>query len=128
MAQIDRHPIVPIGGRDRIEGVAVVVAGVVDEYVAAAELCDQIVEAGGIGAQVGDVARRETRRDGRIGAPRDESLARRGLDVAESDRGALPCEAPDDPLASPGAAAAADTALAPTAGVAGGSEARGGGT
>src|SRR3546814_11988001 len=57
MAQIDRHPIVPIGGRARIEGVAVVVAGVVDEYVAAAELRDQIVQAGGVGATGGGVGR-----------------------------------------------------------------------
>src|SRR3546814_14660444 len=76
-------------------------------------------EAGGIGAQVGEVARRETRRDGRIGEPRDERLARRGLDVDESDRGALPCEALDDPFAYPGAAAADDDALARKAGVAG---------
>src|SRR3546814_19703290 len=98
MAQIDRHPIVPIGGRDRIEGVAVVVAGVVDEYVAAAELCDQIVVAGGIGAQVGDVARRETRRDGPSGQPRDAHLARRGLDVDERAPGALPRATLEQPL------------------------------
>ena len=112
MLEVHRHPLVPIGGGDIIERMAIIARRVVDQHVAATELGDQLFDLEPVIGAIGDVAAQEVRRDFGIREPPDELFARAFLNVDKGDGRALSDEGFHHRLTNAGAATA-DDHLAP---------------
>ena len=95
----------------------VVIGGIVDQGIAAAQLIDERGDLRAVIRAIGDVALLENRLDRRSGKPIYQRFARLFLEVDEGDSRTLPNEAFDDSFADPRSAAADDHPLAAQAGV-----------
>ena len=102
--EIDGHALVPIRFRHVEHGMAIVVRGVVDEHVAAAQPVDHTGERVRIAIDLRDVAAFEHGRDGRVLQAIDQRLAGLFLHVHEGDGAALAGETFDQPFSDAGAA------------------------
>ena len=114
VAEIDVHPLVPIGGRDVGDRVAIVVAGIVDQHVHAAQRFLHVGEHPRDRVEVGQVQPAEQRHMRRACAQPLDQRQRFGLgNVDEGDLRTLPYERLDQPRADPRSATGHDHA--PTA-------------
>ena len=117
MAQIHRHPLVPIGWRDLLDRVAIIIGGIVDQDVDAAQLRFDLRHHRLHGVDVAQVDRVENRREGRIAEARYQRFALGHRNVAKGDMRTLRDKALDQSLANPAAAAADEHPFARQAGV-----------
>jgi hypothetical protein len=118
MAQIDRHALVPIGGRHIGHAVTIVIGGIVDDDVDAAQLRLDLRHHRLNGFDVTQIAAVEMGLEGGI---RAKALCHRRAsflsDIAESDMRALRHEGFDETLTDAAGAAADEDALALQAGI-----------
>src|SRR3546814_9949940 len=119
VAQVHRHPLVPISGRDFLDAVTVVIGRIVDQYVDAAKLFPHRGDHRLHGFDVPKVAGVEDRREIRALQPLRDRLALLLRDVAKGDPGALRGKGFNQAFADPAAAAADEDALALQARIAG---------
>ncbi len=115
VAQVHCHPLVPIGGRDLFDRVAIVIGGVVDEDIDATQLCFDRGDHRLHRVYVAQVYGVEDRGDIGVLEAGDQRLALRHGDVAEGDMRALADEGLDQPFAA--ATAADEDAFAPKTGI-----------
>ena len=104
--EIDAHALVPIGARNLVEFVAVVVRRIVHENVASAESIDHLRDLACVIVTVGNIAVMEEWLDLGVREPFDQGMARFFHEIDKRDRSALPSEPFDNTFTDTGRTAA----------------------
>ena len=115
MSQVDVDAIVPVFRRDRLQRMAIIVAGIVDQDVNGADCGECVCNR----RQVSEIATMVARQDFSVVQRADEGVCIRISNIEEQHLGALSHKAAHEARSNAGRAARDDDALSPQAGIVG---------